>query len=293
MACYSPLPGFKGELNANGKRPVVWRAPAGTEKQPVPCGKCVGCRLAYSKSMAVRCMHESQMHADNCFVTLTFNDDHLPPDSSLDVAHVQLFMKRFRKACDRKIRYFFAGEYGGRLGRPHYHGLIFGYDFPDRLLKMENAKGDKFYESQELSDLWPFGFHSIGDLNFATAAYVARYCLKKVVGKEADEHYVNRDTGVLRKPEFTVMSRRPGIGATWFDKYRSDVFPSDQVIVNGGVMKPPRYYDNLLDRDDPDLLESLKIDRAAKVSWKESTVDRLMIKEQVKLAQIKSLKRSL
>lgn len=310
MACYSPLPGFRGEVNENGKRPVVWRAPAGTEKQSIPCGKCVGCRLRYAKGMAIRCMHESQCHDSNTFITLTFDKEHLPEDNSLDVRHVQLFMKKLREylsypACrlsDRKeffvrtkVRYFFAGEYGGDRGRPHYHGLLFGYDFPDKVLvdQFRSSTGKKFYKSDELSKLWPQGFHSIADVNFATVSYVARYCLKKVSGEDSDEHYVDKSTGVMRKPEFTVMSRRPGIGSIWFDKYGCDVFPSDEVVFAGKSDRPPRYYDYLFDKKNPDLLESLKLKRFSKVVWSESTGDRLLVKEEVKLAQLKSFKRNL
>lgn len=299
MPCYSPLHGFKGEINENGRRPILWKAPFGSERQDVPCGKCVGCRLAYSKNMAIRCMHESEMHKDNSFITLTFDDDHVPKDGYVDIRHVQLFMKRFRKLVSKPLRYFFAGEYGGKYGRPHYHGLIFGYDFPDKVLVKERM-GNRLYQSKELASLWPFGFHSVGDVSFASAAYVARYCVKKADGKHEyfrDENgkrmQVEKSTGVVQPAEFTLMSRNPGIGSTWFDKFRDDVYPSDFLVVNGGKAKPPRYYDYLLDKADSELLESLKLQRSQKVDWRESTLDRLMVKEEVKLAKIKSLKRTL
>jgi len=302
MACYSPLPGFVGPVNENGKSPTIWRAPYGTEKRPTPCGKCVGCRLTYSKQMALRCMHESQMHADSCFVTLTFDDEHLPVDSDLDVRHVQLFMKRLRKKYGIGIRHFFAGEYGGKFGRPHYHGLLFGVDFMDKKLVTERM-GNRIYESTSLSQLWPFGFHSIGDVTMASAAYVARYCMKKV-GVDYDYHrqiidgrsvkyQTNKKSGECRVAEFTLMSRRPGIGFSWFEKYFSDVYPDDFVVMNGVKNRPPKYYDYLLDKKDSDLLESLKSIRSDRVDWYESTMERLLVKEQVKLAEIKSLKRTL
>lgn len=299
MACYSPLHGYKGPVNENGKRPIVFRRPQGEgadERQEVPCGKCIGCRLKYAKDWAVRCMHEAATHQENCFITLTFDDVHLPDDLSLDVRHPQLFMKRLRQFRARRgllspMKYFFAGEYGGKLGRPHYHALLFGHDFADKRLKVERF-GNRIYESSNLSDLWPFGFHSIGDVNFASASYVARYCTKKVTGKEADEHYVDRATGVLRKPEFTIMSRRPGIGASWFAKFKEDVYPADEVIVNARSTKPPRYYDNLLDKISPDDLELIKSKRTP-TNWRDNTADRLRVKEEVVLAKMKNLVRPL
>lgn len=290
MACYSPLHAFKGPVNENGKRPVIWRAPAGSEKQDIPCGKCVGCRLRYAKDWAIRCMHEASLYKENCFITLTFNEKCLPEDGSLSVRYVQLFMKRLRKRYpERKIKYFFAGEYGAKVGRPHYHGLLFNHSFPDQRFVVERF-GNRVYESPTLKDLWPFGFHSIGDITHASASYVARYCVKKVSGEEADEHYADKRTGVLRKPEFTVMSRGgrtgKGIAYDWFRKYKDDVFPSDEVIFNGKSVKPPRYYDNLLDKVEPDLIEDLKRLRAEKVLWSESTLDRLIVKEEVRKAAL-------
>lgn len=302
MACYSPLHGFKGELSSkDGTRPILWKAPAGTERLTVPCGKCIGCRLTYAKGWAIRCMHERQMHEDSCFVTLTFDEDHVPADGNVDVRCVQLFMKRLRKECGH-VRYFFAGEYGGKFGRPHYHGLLFGFDFSDKLLKAQRL-GNFVYESALLSKLWPFGFHSIGDVTFKSASYVARYCTKKATevatsetyrDVDAGEHFlVDKRSGLLKRAEFTVMSRRPGIGATWFDSFKSDVFPSDEVIYNGQSLRPPRFYDYLLDRVDPDLLESMKLVRAQRVDFVDNTQERLDVKQKVALANLKHFKRSL
>lgn len=303
MACYSPLHGFKGESTPQGTRPILWKAPVGSERQQLPCGKCIGCRLTYAKGWAIRCMHERQMHADSCFVTLTFDEAHLGlrERADVDVRDVQLFMKRLRKECGR-VRYFFAGEYGGKFGRPHYHGLLFGFDFSDKVLKTQRL-GNFLYESALLSKLWPFGFHSIGDVTFKSASYVARYCTKKATEVATSETYrdadagerfvVDKCSGLLKRAEFTVMSRRPGIGATWFDRFSSDVFPSDEVIFNGQRMRPPRFYDNLLDKDDPDLLESLKVERAQRVDFADNTQERLDVKQEVCLSNLKHFKRSL
>lgn len=301
-SCFSPLHGFKGELNADGKRPIVWTArPGELERTELPCGKCIGCRLKYAKGWAIRCMHERQCHEDSCFITLTFDDAHLPKDGNLDVRHVQLFLKRLRKELG-SVRYFFAGEYGGKFGRPHYHGLLFGLDFKDKVQKSIRF-GNPVYESPTLAVLWPFGFHSIGDVSFASASYVARYCTKKATEAETQETFkdddsgkrfvVDKRTGLLKRAEFTVMSRNPGIGAPWFDRFKSDVFPSDEVVYNGQRMRPPRYYDYLLDRTDSELLESLKIERSKRVDRSDNTQERLDVKQEVALAKHKIYKRTL
>lgn len=302
VACYSPLNAWEGKPTESGLISTVWRRSDSPEQVPrtMPCGKCIGCRLRYAKHWATRCMHEAQMHSSNSFVTLTFDDSRLPSDGDVHVRDVQLFMKRLRKEIRSKVRYFFAGEYGSQRGRPHYHGLLFGYDFPDKKLESQRF-GNRVFTSPLLSRLWPSGFHSIGDVSYASAAYVARYCVKKV-GSDL-EYYrddvsnermqVDKKTGYTRTAEFVVMSRRPGIGEAWYRKYGSDVYPSDEVIVNGKPDKPPRFYDNLLDADDPDLLESIKRERASLINWSESRLDRLFVKEQVRVAQMKNLVRTL
>lgn len=310
MACYSPLCAWEGKPTESGKIATVWRRSDSPEQKvrPIPCNRCIGCRLRYAKHWATRCMHESDMHTFNSFVTLTFDDRRLPADYDGDVhvRDVQLFMKRLRQEVKQEVRYFFAGEYGGQFGRPHYHGLLFGYDFPDKALASERF-GNRVFTSDSLSRLWPFGFHSIGDVSYASACYVARYCLKKVGGEfeyfrdgQTNERMqVDKKSGLTRVAEFTVMSRgckargTGGIGKSWFDRYSSDVYPSDEVIVNGKQDKPPRFYDNLLDRIDPDLLESLKRERAYAVKWSESTLDRLRVKEEVRLAKMSTLLRPL
>lgn len=194
-------------------------------------------------------MHEAQMHEDNCFLTLTYDNEHLPADGSVDVRHFQLFMKRLRKRVG-KVRYYHCGEYGEKNWRPHYHALLFGYDFGDKR-PFRVINGNTIYTSDLLRSLWPFGFSSIGAVTFESAAYVARYVMKKVNGDAANAHYerVDEETGeVFRvRPEYTTMSRYPPIGAGWYQRYSSDVYPGDFVVVNGVKCKPPRAYDNFLD----------------------------------------------
>ena len=144
----------------------------------LPCGQCIGCRLERSRQWAMRCLHEAQLHENNCFITLTYDDAHLPGDRSLHYSDFQKFLKRFRKSLGgAKIRYYMAGEYGEKFGRPHWHACIFGYDFHDKKLFKRTAAGSLIYTSEHLKKLWPFGHSSIGDVTFESAAYVARYII--------------------------------------------------------------------------------------------------------------------
>lgn len=305
MTCYHPLHGYRGPANENGKRPIIWKAPQGTEQLTVPCGSCIGCRLDRSLQWAVRCVHEASLYEKNCFLTLTYDNEHLPEGGSLMLSDFQKFLKKLRKENGHKIRYFHCGEYGEKLRRPHYHALLFNHDFDDKYeWRIEN--GNKLYRSPGLEKLWDLGNSEIGDVTFASAAYVARYVMKKVGGNGADDHYVDKRSGELLKPEYVTMSRRDGIGKKWYEKFKSDVFPSDEIRVEGKKVKVPRFYDNLLDKEDPDLLESIKNLRVEKVPrWHremskgkvvfvdEFGPERMKVKEEVKTLSIKKLIRPL
>lgn len=297
MACFRPLDAAR-EIGSSSK-PVIYafgRRPSplasGWEALQLPCGQCIGCRLDRSQSFAIRCMHEARMHDRNCFITLTYDGKNLPTDGSLVKWHFQDFMKRLRRSLEpTRIRFFHCGEYGDRLGRPHYHACIFGYDFPDR--ELFSVRDDvRLYTSEFLAERWSHGFCTVGDFTFDTAAYVARYCLKKVNGKAAFEHYVN-ENGVLLTPEYCTMSRRPGIGADWFAKFGDDVFPWDEVIHEGRPIRPPRYYFDkyqLEDLEGSERVKAVRLEKAIRMA-KDSTPARLRARETVKKAQFKQLKR--
>jgi len=159
--------------------------------------------------------------------------------SSLCVTTCQNFLKRLRsRLAPIKIRFFLCGEYGEERGRPHYHAIIFGYDFPDKVALPK--RGDFVeYSSALLDDVWGLGLTHIGSVTFDSANYVANYATKKITGKGADAFYRGR------RPEFVLMSRRPGIGFSWINEFRSDVYPSDEVISRGVKTRPPRYYDKI------------------------------------------------
>lgn len=255
----------------------------------IACGQCIGCRLARSREWALRCMHEASLYEDNCFITLTYSDRFLPSDNSLDISHFQKFMKRLRKRCGNGIRFYHCGEYGERFLRPHYHACLFNFDFEDKeLFKIVNEQ--RLYVSELLSDLWPFGFSTVGSLTFESAAYVARYIMKKMYGADAEEHYGSR------KPEYTTMSRKPGIGKGWFDKHLGDVYPHDFVVCKKGYKhKPPKFYDSQFELIYPDEFEILKENRVKHASdrgW-ENSYKRLAVKEKCKHSHLKKLYRVL
>ncbi len=284
----------------------------------LPCGRCIGCRLERSRQWAMRCVHEASLYENNCFITLTYDDENLPVDGSLNLKHFQDFMKRLRsRFSESPIRFFHCGEYGSAckvcglsrprcscvsfipgIGRPHYHACLFNFDFADRV-HFKKVKDTILYTSADLASLWTFGFSTVGNVSFESAAYVARYIVKKITGDIAQEHYsvFSRDTGEVFQvvPEYTTMSRRPGIARDWYEKFSDDVFPDDFVVLRGRRMKPPRFYDSIYEIDDPDEYARLKEVRVQEALARaaDSTYERLRDREVVKTAQVFSLQRSL
>lgn len=304
MTCYSPVLMFKLDRRhpSTGNYVYVhYLTPRDRclvlEEIHRACGGCVGCRLSHSVQWSIRCMHESSLHDSNSFITLTFAPEHLPEDRGLHHFYYQDFMKRLRDRLNYiPLRYYMCGEYGSKLSRPHFHACIFGYDFPDRIL-WRNHRGNNLYVSPLLSDLWPFGFSTIGEMNFMTAAYVARYCLKKITGAPAAQHYewVDPTNGVIysRRPDYSQPSLKPGLARGWFDKFKSDVYPHDRVVLNGKLYQPPKYYDRCFEADYPLDMEEIKFLRLdkSKVYQEHQSRERLRVREQVKLSQISILKR--
>lgn len=295
MTCYHPID-CVGVVDGKTQRLAI-RFSGDGEKMQVPCGQCIGCRLDYSLHWAVRCLHEASLHERNSFITLTYDDDHLPTDGSLVKHHFQDFMKRLRRRNSHHdefgnfwrlpIRFFHCGEYGDDFDRPHYHALLFGFDFPDRKL-WRNRYGVPTFTSEYLESVWKYGFSTVGDVTYESAAYVARYCVKKMTGDKAFWHYISND-GVMLQPEYTLMSRRPGIGSAWYGEFGSDVFPSDEVVVAGKVRKPPRYYQKKYQLADPEGYEKLLAKRMEFFGAHEAdcSPERLAVREEVAKAGLK------
>jgi hypothetical protein len=192
-----------------------------------------------------------------------------------------------------------AGEYGENFGRPHFHACIFGHDFYDKKLWRRSTSGSMLYRSQDLELLWPFGYSSIGDVNFESAAYVARYIMKKVTGHNSKQHYIQTDseTGEIttRKPEFNKMSLKPGIGYDWYKTYKNDVYPHDYIIIKGKKVKPPKFYDKKYKMDNPYEFDEILYKREinGKLNSEDNTFERLKVKEIVQQAKLQKLKRTL
>lgn len=261
----------------------------------VPCGQCIGCKIQRSKEWALRICHETSQHQDNAFLTLTYDPEHLPSDHSLCIEHFQKFMKRYRKYLGKKrIRYYHCGEYGSQLSRPHYHAIIFGHMFDD-LIPFSTRDGVTTYTSPTLERLWGKGYVTIGHVTFESAAYVARYCQKKITGDQAELHYGVCDplTGEWFQvhPEYATQSK--GIGRAWYEKYSTDCFPSDFLIHNGKKLKVPKYYERLYQLEEPEKLFQIKKARkaAAKLHADNNTYDRLEVRKEVLTAKLSKLKR--
>lgn len=288
MTCYHPVNTYPG-----GKFDEVSK---------VPCGKCIGCKLEYSRQWAVRCVHEAQMHDENCFITLTYNNENLPKDKGVHKSEIQNFMKRLRESISpKKVRFYAAGEYGERFDRPHYHICLFGYDFKDKVvLEVTERKKNRFtthkmcvlYTSKELAELWKKGYHSIGEMSFETAAYAARYVTKKrFVSDLSYDSYLEYNRKYKgRNEEFALMSRMPGLGHDWIKKYMTDVYPKGFMTINGVKMASLPYYDRVFKRycaDNKMYEEYVKFKKERKEKDKNESPQRMLDKEYHKKVTIK------
>lgn len=303
MPCYYPIDGWRSKKpNENGKYPIVFRWSEAQTDDPctIGCGRCIGCRLERSRQWAMRCTHEASLHLDNCFITLTYDDQHLPPKESLQQSELRYFFRRLRRQTNQKIRFFACGEYGTNqditsldtIGRPHYHAILFGIDLRQKdnngRLDEKYKITDTLYTSDILEKVWTKGFSTVGDCTFQSAAYIARYCLKKITGEEAPAHYGNR------KPEFSTQSRAPGIAREWFNKYRHDL--DKGFITDNGVKLPPgNYYKNLYKEHHGDEYTYIQERQRQQIDTLdlENKPERLRVKEKLKLLKIKQLKRQI
>lgn len=296
MPCYHPLRGYRTEEGG-----VVFHEQRNTnitQNLQIPCGQCIGCRIERAQAWAIRCMHENKMHKFSCFATFTYSDDNLPVNGVLHYPDYQAMMKRLRYHYG-PVRFYMAGEYGEVNWRPHYHALLFGYR-PDDMKYWSKATANKgnLFESPSLESIWGLGRVLIGDVTYESANYVARYCLKKVTGVTADDYYtrISASTGeIYQLPrEFCQMSRRPGIGASFLEKYASDIYQSDSVIMRGREKKVPKYYDKWFAETFPDEFAELQLDRSARAARhrEDQTWQRLETTEEVAAARLSFLQRS-
>lgn len=239
---------------------------------------------------ALRCVHEAQMHERNCFVTLTYSEKCLPEDHSLDLRDWQLFRKRLREAVG-PFRFFQAGEYGSKTYRPHYHAILFGLDFHEDRVLLQVKNGRKLWTSPLLEAKWGKGHVSLGEVTPESCAYVTKYCVKKQRSLHSRLERVDSETGEVWsvRPEFVSMSRRPGLGASWFAQFGGDVFPTDECVSNGRRYRPPRYYDGKLSAEALEAIKAKRRDRA-KARAADGTPERLAVRERVAEARLRVLR---
>lgn len=242
----------------------------------LPCGSCDGCLLERSRQWAVRAWHEAALHEANCFVTLTYADEWLPANGGLWPDDFTKFMHDLRqKIYPAKVRYLMCGEYGETYGRPHFHALLFGYWFPDSA-PLGERNGLTVWRSALLEKLWGKGRTELGSVTFESAAYVARYVLKK---RSVDDQRSGRpimesgdDALPPRVLPYARMSRRPGIGSRWIEQYCGEVLAADSVVVRGVECKPPRFYDVVASRFAPEKVEANKAARAVGIDRRRASV---------------------
>lgn len=189
------------------------------ENMLAACGKCRACRRSRSREWSVRLWHETMYHSRSSFVTLTYDEDHVPEDGMLKKTDFQKFMKRLRKDVDpeNKVMYYATGEYGDKYGRPHYHAIMFGLGCEDELLFEEN---------------WCKGIVSVGTVTPASTRYVSNYIQKKLYGKAAASDG--------RVQPFSLMSQ--GIGKKFALENERLLKEVKRLTVNGVEVAIPKAY---------------------------------------------------
>lgn len=266
--------------------------------QQIPCGQCWSCRLKKSAEWATRAALETREFEHNWFITLTYDNEHLPTtdymvdeetgefykndgtwNGYLVPEHFKKFMKDLRRYYKYHydwdgIRFLMCGEYGEKKGRPHYHAIIFNLPLfkdgenkltDERALKPSKykaMKGMAYWDSELIERIWGRGQTIVADVNWSTCAYVARYVMKKQTGKAGAEAYAAQG----KTPVYANMSRRPGIGRNYYDDHRDEIYENDEIIMktvkgNVGSRKPPTYYDKLYDLEEPEKMADIKEQR--------------------------------
>lgn len=288
MSCYRPIEAERTEAGEIR----LWSRGDGRQLE-LPCGRCIGCKLDRARMWSIRITHEAMLYDSNVFATFTYADADLPKSRSLEYEDFRSTMKRLRRRVEgvsvasngrRPIRFFVAGEYGGETGRPHFHAILFNTAFRDR---KEFVNGT--FRSELAEDVWRKGNVVLGSVTSRSAAYVAGYTLKKVYGPRAARHYedvLDLRTGEVtaRRPEFVAMSRMPGIGTWFYQRYGADMFPGDIAVQDARTWKVPRFYvDKYKEEADELELEEMmerRLDKAAE-HVEESTPQRRAVREEV------------
>lgn len=303
------------------------------KKQQIPCGQCIGCRLDYSRQWANRGYLESLLHEQNYFITLTYDDEHLPMNDfcttkegkiyvkqdswtgTVQKRDLQLFFKRLRKRIP-KFSYLACGEYGSKNGRPHYHAILFGAELPaETFYNARLINHEFYYQNDIIEECWTeemgrgrsgagrsLGYSNISEANWNTIAYTARYVVKKQKGVYAEEERCK----LGRNEEFIVSSRNPAIGKEYFNLHHTEIIDKDSVLIKNDKgsyrVTRPRYFDKLIEKYNEEQVQEDKDQRQAKAERKAESKDRtttltrkeqLKVEESTKLANAKQLIRPL
>ncbi|WNK14340.1 MAG: replication initiator protein [Microvirus sp.] len=308
MQCYYPIRAFQVKTGT----PLFFSPQKNATAIDIPCGKCIGCRLNQAQQWAIRSHHEAKCWPKNTFATLTYNDEQLPADLNLQPQHFTLFLKRLREHQQRKhnnkIRYMMCGEYGDLYSRPHYHAIIYNFE-PDDLQHYKDTKaGHPVYTSETMDKLWRMGTTYWGNATYESAGYIARY-VTKVFSNTKHTEIIDVETGeiIQRVTPYADRSTHPGLGAEWIRKYgKTDAYSHDRIILDGKKLPVPRYYSKIQEREAPLYYHETKQKRRENADTKDNQLyetereatsnpwvdhKRLATHEQVKKAQIKSLRR--
>ena len=299
--CTSPIDGWRSKgLSVRGKRSVVFDIKQGFHDRPVtvPCGRCMECRLKKKREWALRCLHESSLHEENSWLTLTYDDEHMPSRWQLRKSDLSEFIKRLRsrEAYDatkagrreRRFKFFGCGEYGGKFDRPHYHLLLFGYHFRDsEFFTVQN--GFRVFKSELCDEVWSRGICDLGEVTFDGMAYLAKYVTKR----DRKEEEALKSCGY--EPEFLLMSRggrySRGIGYEWWKQYGEEALANDSVILKGREVAQPRYYDELNEVQEPEKVAKVKARRKARCDEDAMRTQRLLSREKIVESCVKLFER--
>ncbi len=256
----------------------------GSQFFKVPCKQCIQCRLQNSRMWADRLVCEAQTSSSSYFITLTYDDEHLPfgqpvkdvqgnvlspalPTLSKD--EFRAFNKRLRRYFEyhfniHNIRFYVGAEYGDKSARPHYHVIYFNLPIPDLVKYKNNFNGDVLYTSKILEGIWGKGFVVIASMSWQSAAYVSRYVLKKRNGSLSLEKL-----GI--ENQFQLCSNKPGIGREFYERNKDRIYENDELFIPGrGSTPPPSYFDRLYDSDRTERMYVVKENRLRKAQFAES-----------------------
>lgn len=294
MTAYRPASG-EGRLVFDQRKAKPFCEPV-----MLPCGGCIQCRASKARDWTVRAWMESQLQPVGCSVTLTYAPQFLPDGATLRPHDLRLFMKRVWNAFPGvDVRFLVNGEYGDQGLRPHYHLLLWGLDFvEDRVPWNRAPSGEVLYLSKRLDALWGFGIAAIGTLTVESAGYAARYCMKKITGPMAEREYQRFAADgqpFWVHPVFARMSRRPGLGGAWIDRYWDSDAKSDFVRMDGRRVPMPEYCVKRRFKDQPEVIEAR---RAVALQYladhaSDFTIERIAVREEVMRLSMSRLHRAL